>query len=932
MCCQEKKSEGWEVKEPKNLLCEYTSNPLGIDAARPRFSWVLEHRERGQVQSAYQVLVASSQENLDAGNGDQWDSGKVASDKSVNVLYAGDPLESGKTYYWKVRIWDKNGRVSPWSKVSTFEMGLLKPNDWEGKWIGGGNLLRKEFIVSKDIKRARAYICGLGYYELRINGEKVGDHVLDPGWTDYEKRVLYVTYDVTKYLKIGKNAVGVMLGNGRYSPPDETVNKSLLPLKKYSDSPVLILQINIDFTEGSSMSIVTDETWKVAQGPITFDDIYDGEIYDARLERLGWDAAHFDDSDWNTATVVDPPGGKLVSQASFPPIKVIRTLQPKEITIPRPNVYVYDFGQNFTGWVKLRVSGPRGKKVTLRYAELLNEDGTLNVAPNRGAKATDVYILKGGEEEVYEPRFTYHGFRYVEVTGFPGTPTLRNIEGRVVHSAVEPIGEFVCSNSLINQIHRNILWGQLSNLMSIPTDCPQRNERMGWMGDAQLAAEEAIYNFDMASFYTKWIGDIREAQREDGSVPDVVPPYWSLYPADPAWGTACVTIPWYLYLYYEDEQVLEKNYSVMKKWVEFLSTQAIDYIVTYGKYGDWCPPQHIHSADTPLKVTSTWYYYHDVLVLSKIARILGEHEDAKKYAQLSDKIKEAFNSEFLCQDRYCAEKYADLYKRVEVFLPAGTPGDKKHKIIKEMLLPLFAPISQTSNVLTLFLNMVPEDKEEAVLENLVNDIVVTHSTHLNTGIVGTRYILDVLTKYGEADLAYKLVTQTSYPSWAYMIREGATTLWERWEYLADTGMNSHNHIMFGTVDAWFYKVLAGIVLDPTGPGFRRIIIKPHPIGDLKYASASLKSIRGTVSSSWVKHDNSLDLNVTLPVNSEAKVSIPKMGLENIIVEESGKAIWKNNSYIEGFAGITGGRENRDYVTFDVGSGSYSFKIYGTSEC
>jgi alpha-L-rhamnosidase len=887
-----KKGNYDSVKAPTSLLCEYIANPLGIDVTLPRFSWVLTHLGRGQLQSAYQVLVARKREYLDTDNGDMWDSGKATSGKSVNVPYAGTLLESRKMYYWKVRVWDKDGKVSPWSKTATFEMGLLKPDDWEGKWIKGGNLLRKEFTVGKDIEQARAYICGLGYYELRINGEKVGDHVLDPGWTDYEKRALYVTYDLINYLKGNENAVGVMLGNGRYSPPDKVSNKNLTPpLKKYGHSPVLILQIHIHFTDGSSIRVVTDETWKTVQGPIVRDDIYDGETYDARLEREGWDAPNFDDANWNSATVVDAPGGKLISQASFPPIKVVKILQPKKITNPKSNVYVYDFAQNFTGWVRLRVRGPRSTQVQLRYAELLDENGMTNTIPNRGAKATDTYILKGEGEEIYEPCFTYHGFRYVEITGFPGTPTLESLEGGVVHSAVEPVGGFTCSNSLINKIHQNVLWGQLSNLMSIPTDCPQRDERMGWMGDAQLVVEEAIYNFDMVGFFGKWTGDIEDAQKEDGSVPDVVPPYWSIYPADPAWGTACVTIPWHLYLYYEDKHILEQNYSLMKKWVDFLGAQATDYIITYGKYGDWCPPGHIKTVDTPGELTSTWYYFHDVMVLSKIARILGSHEDAEKYVQLSDKIKEAFNKKFLKDDHY------------------GTG-------------------SQTCNILPLFLDMVPEDRKKTVLKNLIDDIVITHSNHLNTGIVGTRYILDVLTQCGQANLAYKLVTQTTYPGWGYMIREGATTLWERWEYLIDAGMNSHNHIMFGSVDTWFYKVLAGINSDPAGPGFRRIIIRPHVVGDLNHVSASINTIRGMISSSWKKNGHWLTLDITLPVNTQAKVSVPKIKLSNLTIKESGKTIWENDSYLGGIAGITGGSQNDERVTFDVGSGSYFFEASG----
>lgn len=873
-----KKGNYDSMKLPTSLLCEYVSSPLGIDVILPRFSWVLEHSERGQLQSAYQVLVASSQENLDVENGDKWDSGKVASKESTNVIYRGSDLQSGKTYYWKVRIWDKDEKMSPWGKVATFEMGLLNPDDWKGEWIEGGNLFRKKFVIDKDITRARFYVSGLGYYELRINGEKIGDSVLDPGWTDYKKRILYSTYDVSEYLKKGENAVGIMLGNGRY-------------VKAYGYGPAkAIFQLNIEFTDGTGESIVTDDTWKTAQGPILSNDIYNGEVYDARLEEPDWDTPFYDDSDWDEARIADEPGGKLVSQASFPPIKVTKIIQPIEITNPQCQVYVYDFGQNLTGWVRLCLSGPRGTKVNLRYAELLQEDGMLNIVPNRGAKATDTYVLKGEGREVYEPRFTYHGFRYVEVTGFPGTPTLESIEGRVVHSAVEPIGGFVCSNPLVNSIHKNILWGQLSNLMSIPTDCPQRDERMGWMGDAQLVAEEAIYNFGMVGFYTKWLEDISDSQSEDGSVPDVVPPYYShLWPADPAWGTACVIIPWYLYQYYGDKRVLEKCYSGMKRWVEFLAGKATDYILSYSKYGDWCPPAHIKPVDTPGELTSTWYYYHDALILSKIAHILGKSAEVKKYSQLSDKIKEAFNKKFLKDDHY-------------------------------------ATGSQTCNVLPLFLDMVPEDKKEVVLKNLIDDIVVTHGSHLNTGIVGTRYILDVLTKYGQADLAYKLAVQTTYPGWGYMLREGATTLWERWEYLADGGMNSHNHIMFGSIDAWFYKVLAGINIDPASPGFRRVVIKPHIVGDLDYVSASIKTMRGMVYSSWKKSDHSLTLSLTLPVNSQAKVSVPKMKLDNVTIKESGKIVWENGSCLEGIAGITGASEDDEHVTFEVGSGSYSFEV------
>ena len=885
---------------PFDLRCEYCVDPVGVDVSRPRFSWVLRHSERGRTQSAYQILVASSKEKLLKDLGDMWDSGKVNSNQSVNVEYAGKPLESGKIYYWKVRWWDDKGRVSPYSKVAKFEMGLLKPEDWKAKWIAGGNLLRKKFVIDGKVRLARAYISGLGYYELRINGRKIGDRKLDPGWTDYEKIVLYSVYDITEFLTEGENVVGIMLGNGRFNIKPER-RKRPFPAYKHYGEPRAILQIKIEFADGKQKLILTDESWKVAKGPIIEDDIYDGEVYDARLEKEGWDRPGYDDSSWENAKIIEPPGGKMFSQATFPPIRVVKILQPVSVSNPKPNVYVFDFGQNFTGWVRLIVSGPRGTKVKLRYAELLNPDGTVNMATARGAKATDTYILKGDGVEVYEPRFTYHGFRYVEVTGFPGVPSINNLQGIVVHTDVKPVGSFLCSNQLINDIHRNILWGQVSNLMSVPTDCPQRDERMGWMGDAQLSAEEAIYNFDMAAFYTKWIRDIKAAQMEDGSVPDVVPPYWSLYPADPAWGTACVIIPWYLYLYYGDKRILEENYEVMKRWVDFLSSKAENYILKFSKYGDWCPPGQIKSPSTPGEVVSTLCYYEDVVLLSKIARILGKKEDADKYAEMAEKIKEAFNK------RYLAEKYYTPLKDVlDAIMPVS--------------------YSQTANVMPLYLDMVPPDKEKSVIENLIWDLVVAHDYHLNTGIVGTRYLFDVLTKYGYVDVAYKIVSQTTYPSWGYMIKEGATTVWERWEYLAGLGMNSHNHIMFGSVDTWFYKTLAGINVDPSFPGFEKIIIKPHVVGDLTHAGASLKTVRGLVVSKWWKEEKSLVLEATIPVNSTGEVYVPKMDLKNPVIKEGEKIVWKDKAFIQGVSGITSAREEEKYIVFNVGSGTYFFKV------
>jgi len=867
---------------PYNLRCEYTSNPLGIDIYKPRFSWVLRHKERDITQKAYQIIVATSKELIDKNLGDMWDSGKVESEETFNIVYDGKVLESFTRYYWKVRWWDNKGNVSEYSKPAWFETAFLK-DEWTAKWIGGGQLYRKDFVIRKDFKKARLYITGLGYYEAYINGKRVGDRVLDPGWTDYKKKVLYSVYDITSFLRNGKNTIGVILGNGRY-------------IEKYGYGPKkLIAEIRIWYSDDDIEVIGTDQTWKTSDGPIVSDSVYDGEVYDARLEKEGWNEPGYDDNDWKIAELLEAPGGRLVSQATFPVIKVIKKISPVKVSSPKPGVYIYDFGQNFTGWVRLKVSGPRGTRVTMRYSELLYPDGTLNVEPNRSAKATDVYILKGEDIEYYEPHFTYHGFRYVELTGFPGTPSIDTLEARVVHSSVEPIGSIVSSNELINQIHKNIIWGQVSNLMSVPTDCPQRDERMGWMGDAQLSAEEAIYNFWMPSFYEKWIDDMLLAQNEDGSVPDVVPPYWKNYPADPAWGTAFITIPWYLYLYYGDKRILEKIYEGLKKWVDFLHLKSEDYIVKIVKYGDWCPPMHIRSSDTPEELTSTWYFYHDSLLLSKIASILGYEEDSRKYSELAEKIKEAFNKKYLTEDK------RGVFYKGKTF-----------------------EYSQTSNVLPLYFNMPPRDKSDQIFSRLVNDIIVKRSKHLNTGIIGTRFLFDVLTNHGKIDLAYEIAIQESYPSWGYMIREGATTVWERWEYLVYGGMNSHNHIMFGSIDAWFYKFLGGINIDEKYPGFRRIVLKPNLPLDLKWVHASVNTISGLVEIKTVKRDNVVEVEVNIPVNTKATLYIPKYSIHKSKLYEGETLVYPDKVTEEKIKGIHSIVEQEDVVVVELGSGRYIF--------
>jgi len=851
---------------PTGLRCEYLVNPLGIDTPAPRFSWVLEHSERGQGQSAYEIILASQ---ADAATGDCWASGKVDSTDSVQVVYAGRGLAGGSSYYWKVRYWDKSGRPSPFSRVARFDTGLLVGDDWKGNWIGGKNQLRKEFELEKNVVRARAYVCGLGYCELRLNGRKVDRNVLDPAWTTYDKRALYVTYDVTRFLRPGKNAVAAMLGQGWFK------------------STALLFQMIIELEGGEKVEVVSNESWKGTGGPVVKDSVYNGETYDARLETPGWDKAGYDDGTWAAAELVGGPKGVLSAQM-MPPIQVVDTIVPLILSNPKPGVTVYDLGQNFSGWARLRVRGPRGTAVKLRFAELVYNDGMINRENLRGARAEDVYILKGEGEEVWEPRFTYHGFRYVELTGYPGVPTISAIRGRVVHTAVEPVGSFACSKPVLNSLQRIIVWGQKTNLHSIPTDCCQRDERMGWMGDAQGTAEEAIYNFDMAAFYTNFLRDIRDVQDEKGTITDTVPHIWGSRPADPAWGTAYPLIAWYVYQYYGDQRILEDHYEGIKMYVEFLRSRAENGLVKFSHYGDWVAVEK-----PPGNIVSSFYYYYDVKILADMAAILGKETDAKTYGNLAAAIKTAFHREYFDPK---TGSYAN-----------GT---------------------QTANALPLFLDLVPKSDRGAVWGNLFNDIVYKHDSHLTTGIIGTKYIMEFLTNSGASDLAYDIATKSTYPSWGYMIENGATTLWELWQLRQGPSMNSHNHPMFGSIGSWLYKALAGINLAPESVGFEKIRIAPQMVRDLRFAAGSTRTVRGEVSSSWSRDERSVRLEVVIPVGSEAEVIIPKFNIENVVIQESGRVVYDAQGYLAGSPGVQSVETAPSGFLIKVGSGRYAFELTG----
>jgi len=893
-------------RPPVHLRCEYRTEPLGLDTPAPRLSWLLESPVRGDRPKGCQVLVSSARELLRSDIGDFWDTGMIDANATPGLEYAGETLQSCARYFWKVRWWDREGQASPWSEPASFVTGFLYEGDWKPKWIGArqvqefrskgtvllghagaddtqacGVYLRREFVLKEKAVLAMVFISGLGHYELRLNGEKVGASVLDPGWTDYKKKALYASHDVTDLVR-DRNAVGVILGNGRH-------------IGSYGyGSPKLACRIEVENESGERTIIFSDETWRTSSGPLQENGLYYGERYDARILIDRWDQPGFDDKSWERAVSV--AGYPLVSQM-MPPVRVTERLRPKSVNRLPSGAFIFDFGQNFSGWTRLRVEGPMGVEVRMRHAELLNDDGTLNVGPNENAEATDVYILRGGGPEVYEPRFTYHGFRYVELTGFPGQPGPDALEGCFVHSDVGRAGELRTSNELINAVHRNTVWGQLSNLMSIPTDCPQRDERHGWLGDAHLSAEEAVYNFDMAAFYAKFLDDIRLAQKEDGSLPDVVPPYLPrLYPADPAWSSAYPTLVWLLWEQYGDGRTIAKHYASLKKYIGFLSQSADRSIIrSLGKYGDWCPPGSVVPKKAPVELTSTWCYYHDVVLIGRMAAVLGRNEDAQQYAKLAESIKDAFNEAFLGESQYAAIRVSSVDN-----LP-----------------------NQTSNALPLCLDMVPPEKKDKILAGLLQSVVRIQDFHVDTGILGTRYILDVLTDNGQAEVAYRMATQKSYPGWGYMLAEGATTLWERWEKLTGPAMNSQNHIMLGSVDAWFYRTIAGLA--PLLPGWQAIRIRPHVLGDLSFAEARLETVAGAVRSAWEKAEDLFSLEVTVPVGAAGEVHVPLLW-HGAKIFESGKLIWRAGHAVDAVPEVALAGDDGGSAVFKTGSGEYRFEL------
>jgi alpha-L-rhamnosidase len=899
-----------------DLKCEYAENPSGMDILKPRFSWNLTGVSRGIFQSAYRIIVTDNKVSLMKKTGNIWDSGKVPSDKMINVEYSGAPLKSDQTYYWSVCIWDKEGEHGIWSKPAYFHTALFDVNDWKAQWITADStidapLFRKEFEINRKVKSAYVFVTGLGYYELYLNGRKIGDHVLDPAITNYRKHILYATYDVTDQLKSGRNAAGALLGNGAFRLKKVKSRYCWETVSPIFGTPRLLMQLNITYSDGTMESVVSDNSWKYSASPITYNDVYGGEDYDGRLEKEGWSSPGFDESGWKQAVQAESPGGALISQ-TMPPIKVTATITPVAQTNPEPGVYLFDMGQNLPGWWRVRVKGPAGVTMRIRGAETLNDSlfpkplGTgdhLSIKQRYHAGVWTDYTLTGKGTEIYEPRFFYTGYRYVEVTmNNHVNPELLEIEGRVVHSALERNGVFTTSDSLLNRINRASIWSQIGNTHGFPTDCPHR-EKGGYTGDGEIIAESSIHDFQMAAFYTKWLNDMRDAQEENGRIPNTSPTLIGGHGGGIAWGSAYILLPFWMYRYYNDTRVLEDHYATMKRYIEYLRNLARTdsdpkepYIINaFGGYwyslGEWCAPGQSDCPNHP--VVNTYYYYQNALLFSRIADLLGRKDDAGRYLALSDTIKNEFNKKFF-------NPVTNLYGTDYVY--------------------------QTYQLLALAGKIIPEGHSGQVFRTVINDITDTRQGHLNTGIIGTKYLWYVMAHADRNDISYTVATRTTYPGYGYWLKNGATTLLEEW-----SGKNSHNHQMFGSVDEFFFKYLAGIRAPTdslTTAGYKHIHIQPFVPEGLSFTEASVKTAAGVIGSHWHHTPDFFRLKVEIPANCDASVNIPILDFRNAIITEHGKKVWENGRYAGGVRGITGATTVSNLVSFSTGSGVYDFKLTG----
>jgi hypothetical protein len=909
--CRQKNDSTLLISE---MRCNGLENPLGTNTV-PTFSWITESAKNDQIQTAWQVIVSSDPEKLNNSQGDAWDSGKAIPEKSVSISYNGSSLNPGREYFWKVRVWDRNDRVSEWSNTGKFTTGLFDKNGWNGaKWIGyekipdslllvpgvhgnGDNLgnkakkrttipyFRKDFLISKKINRALVFVCGLGQYELYVNGQKTGDRFLSPGWSDYRKTCYYNTFDVTDNIKSGKNTIGAIVGNGFYNINRERYRKLVIAF----GAPEIILKLAIEYSDGTKDIIISDENWKTFPSPVTFSSIYGGEDYDARLEQEGWDKPDFDESGWKNALTASEPSGILKPETDNP-LRVSEILDYKKVTRHSDNSYVYDFGQNASGIIKISVKGKKGQEIRFIPGELLGDDSLVTQQATGGPYYFS-YTLKGGNEEVWMPKFTYYGFRYIQAEGAvplndPNSgnlPVVKELNLLHTRNSSPEAGYFKCSNELFNSIYNLIKWSVKSNLASVTTDCPHR-EKLGWLEQTHLMGNSIKFLYNIHNLYAKVIDDMAEAQLENGLVPDIAPeyvPFAGGFRDSPEWGSACIILPWDMYEWYGDLEAVKKAYPMMKRYLAYLKGMSVKNILSHG-LGDWFdlgPNTPGEAQLTPKALTATSIWYYDTKLMAEMARLTGNSEDADHYLTMAEDIRKAFNDEF--------------FKRATNTYSTG---------------------SQTAMAMPLFFGMADESCKIDVAANLVKSIRENNNA-LTAGDIGYRYLLRALEEAGESQLIFDMNSKTDVPGYGYQLSKGATSLTESWAALRDV---SNNHMMLGHLMEWFFSGIAGIRQVPGSSSYDRILIAPEIVGDIKWAEASYASIHGEIVSKWKIERNNLIMNIKIPVNCTAVISIPQVNPGYI--SEGGKPIMESNQ----IKSIKGSGER---TLCEVPSGEYTFTAH-----